>query len=113
MIDVSDGLGADLGHILEASGVGARIDAGQLPLSRALKETFEPERALDLALGGGDDYELCFTVTREHEPLIPGIAARTACELCRIGVIESQPGLRFEDGHPVPPSQRGFEHFAR
>jgi thiamine-monophosphate kinase len=112
MIDISDGLGADLGHILEASSVGARIDAARLPLSLALTETFAAERALDLALRGGDDYELCFTLPKEHEPLIPGIAATAQCVLSRIGVIESKPGLRFEDGRPVPLAQRGFDHFA-
>ena len=61
-IDVSDGLAADLGHILGASGVGARLDVEKLPLSRVLAGNLPPERAWELALASGDDYELCFTV---------------------------------------------------
>jgi thiamine-monophosphate kinase len=113
MIDISDGLGADLGHILEASGVGARIDSNRLPMSRALTDTFGPKRALELALGGGDDYELCFTLAREHEQLISGIETAAGCELSRIGVIESQPGLKLQDGSPVSQTLRGFDHFSR
>ena len=81
-IDISDGLGADLGHILEASGVGARIDPDRLPRSRALIETFEPMRAFELALSGGDDYELCFTLAPERVRLIPDIEA--AAQLCPV-----------------------------
>ncbi len=61
-IDLSDGLISDLGHILKASGVGARIDLDALPLSAALRGHVEPEQALRWALSGGEDYELCFTV---------------------------------------------------
>jgi len=112
-IDISDGLGADLGHILEASGVGARIDADQLPRSRALIETFEPMRAFELALAGGDDYELCLTLAPDRVRLIPDIEAAASCVLSRIGVIESRPGLVFQDGTPVSSTLRGFDHFSR
>ena len=113
MIDVSDGLGADLGHILEASGVGARLDPARLPMSGALTATFEPKRALELALGGGDDYELCFTLAPRHEHLIPGIESAAGCALSRIGVIDSRPGLALQDGTAVSQSVRGFDHFSR
>jgi thiamine-monophosphate kinase len=113
MIDVSDGLGADLGHILEASGVGARLDTARLPMSGALTATFEPKRALELALGGGDDYELCFTLAPRHEHLIPGIESAAGCALSRIGVIDSRPGLALQDGTAVSQSVHGFDHFSR
>lgn len=61
-IDLSDGLISDLGHILKASGVGARIDLDLFPLSEPLRRHAEPEQALRWALSGGEDYELCFTV---------------------------------------------------
>lgn len=61
-IDLSDGLISDLGHILKASGVGARIDLDLFPLSEPLRRHADPEQALRWALSGGEDYELCFTV---------------------------------------------------
>ena len=60
-IDVSDGLLADLGHLCNASGCGAAIDVERVPLSAELLSLFPPQEALAHALGGGDDYELCFT----------------------------------------------------
>ena len=110
-IDVSDGLAADLGHVLRASGAGASIEAARLPLSPALLAAFGRERATDLALGGGDDYELAFTVPPERELLLA--EAPLEVPVTRIGTIERGTGLRClgADGmaHPVP---RGYEHFA-
>ncbi len=113
-IDISDGLAADLTHILEASGVGACLNLDALPLSEALAGTFESQRALELAFGGGDDYELCVTVPPQRVQLLAGIAASSACPLTRVGVIEAQPGLRsILKGVAVTPVQRGFQHFSR
>ncbi|WP_025772606.1 thiamine-phosphate kinase [Thioalkalivibrio sp. HK1] len=66
-IDISDGLGQDLGHLLEAGQVGARIDVRCLPISGALKSVVGDESARRLALGAGDDYELLFTLPCESE----------------------------------------------
>jgi thiamine-monophosphate kinase len=112
-IDVSDGLAADLGHVLAASGVGARLELARLPLSAALAGALEPGAAWALALGGGDDYELCFTAAPSLEAQLRAAAARTGCPVTRIGRIEAEPGLRCLDpagrAHPAP---RGFDHFA-
>ena len=109
-IDVSDGLGADLGHVLAASGVGARIDIRRLPLSPELVTAFGRERAVDFALAGGDDYELAFTVPPERERLLATLP-RTA-PVTRIGVVERQPGLRCLDARGEPRSiPAGYEHF--
>lgn len=62
-IDISDGLLADLGHILKASNVGAEIKLSALPFSESLKK-LEQKKAIELALTGGDDYELCFTLPK-------------------------------------------------
>jgi thiamine-monophosphate kinase len=70
-------------------------------------------RAFELALAGGDDYELCFTLAPDRVRLIPDIEAAASCVLSRIGVIESRPGLVFQDGTPVSPTLRGFDHFSR
>lgn len=110
-IDVSDGLCADLGHVLRASGVGASLDTAHLPLSAELLAACGRERATDLALAGGDDYELAFTVPPERERLLA--RAPLGVPIARIGVIEPRPGLRCLDPdgrpHPVP---AGYEHFS-
>ena len=110
-IDVSDGLCADLGHVLAASGVGASIDTACLPLSAELLAAYGRERATELALAGGDDYELAFTVPPERERLLAD--ATLAVPISRVGVVERRPGLRCLDPdgilRPVP---AGYEHFA-
>ncbi len=109
-IDVSDGLAADLGHVLRASGVGASVETARLPLSPALLTAFGRERATDLALAGGDDYELAFTVPPERERLLA--EAPLEVPVTRIGTIERGTGLRClgTDGGPRP-VPRGYEHF--
>ena len=73
MMDISDGIGSDLGHILAASGCGARIDVAALPLSPALRRVSARLGwdAPALAIGGGEDYELLFTCTPEAEKALP------------------------------------------
>jgi len=104
-IDVSDGLFADLGRLLRASGVGAEIDIGQLPISAALAENFTVERQRSFALGGGDDYELCFTAAGEVPD--PGIMPLTA-----IGEVTETPGLVCKlDDVVVAFDDSGYRHF--
>jgi thiamine-monophosphate kinase len=112
-IDISDGLAADLTHILEASQVGARLELERLPISQELDTSVDTERALALALTGGDDYELCFTVAPDRESLLARVAAEAGCELTRVGVIEKTPGLRlFRGGIETRIEARGYDHFA-
>ncbi len=110
-IDVSDGLCADLGHVLRASGVGASLETARLPLSEALLAARGRTRATDLALAGGDDYELVFTVAPEREPLLA--AAPLEVPIARIGAVVRTRGLRCldPDGRPRP-VPAGYEHFA-
>jgi thiamine-monophosphate kinase len=112
-IDVSDGLLADLAHICTASGVGAEIDADALPLSSALLTLFDAQ-ARDFALGGGDDYELCFTVPADRVADVVADFSRLECGVTRIGRIVENPGVRAHDtaGHAVTPPRRGWEHFS-
>ena len=110
-IDVSDGLCQDLGHVLEASGAGARVDVGLLPLSPALLDVAGETEARRLALSAGDDFELLFTVAPD---CVSRLEARKCAEsTTEIGVIEPEPGLRLvgPSGRtvPVPP---GYRHFA-
>ncbi|MEJ2344891.1 MAG: thiamine-phosphate kinase [Gammaproteobacteria bacterium] len=112
-IDISDGLAADLGHILAASGVGATVHLERLPLSPSLREAGAREAGLRLALTAGDDYELCFTAPPEKEAQLQGIAAQTGVAITRIGEIEAQRGLRIVDAagvrYRLP--KPGYEHF--
>ncbi|MGD8930541.1 MAG: thiamine-phosphate kinase [Lysobacterales bacterium] len=111
-IDVSDGLLADLGHILESSGTGARIEAARLPVPDGLSGLPEDLR-WRLQLSGGDDYELCFTVAPESRARLPDIARDCEVGLNVIGEITPGDGLRVEgrDGRPVDTSHPGYRHF--
>ena len=86
-IDISDGLVADLGHILEVSGVGAELRADALPLSAAARNL---RGARDAALAGGDDYELLFTAPPERRADIEALARRLGLPLTRIGAIRAE-----------------------
>ena len=112
-IDVSDGLAQDLSHILERSGVGARLDVDRLPLSPALIASLDRNAALRMALSGGDDYELCFTVAPEQAARLEKRAASWSCRCTRIGVIELEPGLRlvYADGSTFHLERLGYDHF--
>lgn len=112
-IDLSDGLVADLGHLLAASGVGGRIDADALPRSGLPAFLLGADRARALALAGGDDYELCFTVPEARLPAVAEAAAATATAVTRIGTARAGGGLDVLDRHgqPVPLDRAGWDHF--
>lgn len=107
-IDLSDGLARDLDRLCQASGVGARLRLEALPVEPGLP----PERAEALALYGGEDYELLFTVPPEGEAALCRIAERLELRLTRIGICTEAPGLRAvrgaEEGVLRP---HGFDHF--
>lgn len=109
-IDVSDGLLADLGHICTASGVGAELDTAALPLSPALRATFDETAARGCALGGGDDYELCFTVPLARLAATQAALAAIGCPATRIGHIVEEPGVRVH-GAAATPAKPGWDHF--
>ncbi len=111
-IDISDGLLADLGHILEASSVGAEIELDAIPISTALKRCIADDtNRMRLALTAGDDYELCFTVPEDKLPQLEQAAAEWDFPLTRIGSIRAGSAIRFCNGEPPADLIAGFDHF--
>lgn len=112
-IDLSDGLVQDLGHVLNASGVGARLDPGRFPASRTLMRAV-PSRTARLALqSAGDDYELCFTLPQRGAQRLTSIARRLGLPLTIIGSIRARRGIEFV-GPLATAAERaqGFTHFS-
>lgn len=112
-IDLSDGLLGDLGHILERSGVGARVALAALPRSAVLASQPEAMQQ-ECLLAGGDDYELLFTAAPARRPAVLAAAQAAGVAVTSIGAIEAESGLRVVDaqGRPVPLRWRSFDHFA-
>lgn len=111
-IDISDGLIADLRHICDASGVGARLDLSAIPLSEHVRSF---EQALEWALRGGDDYQLCFTIpqtaTKTFEALCHNVASDHNLKLDKIGMICAEKGIFSGEKSIDLSSQSGFDHF--
>ncbi len=114
MIDCSDGLAADLGHILSASTVAAELDLAALPLNGAVAAAVADTGDWGLPLASGDDYELCFCLPPEHREQLAAIAARCGCPLTPIGRVLAGSGLvcRSPAGAVVELEAAGFDHFA-
>lgn len=112
-IDISDGLAADLGHILKQSRVGALVYVDKLPLSSALSQSLDQEKSIALALTGGDDYELCFTLPVEKRELAEKKLSALSCRYTCIGEIISHPSLdlRYQDGKKYNGPIQGYTHF--
>jgi thiamine-monophosphate kinase len=111
-IDISDGLVADLGHILEASAAGAEIDVDLLPGS-AILAGLPAEHRRQLQTSGGDDYELCFTIPGNRREELDRMAEECACPLTVIGRINDSGKLvcTMADGTVFVPRGRGYDHF--
>jgi len=111
-IDISDGLLADLGHVLKASGCGARLEIGRLPEAESLTG-LEDETRWNYQLSGGDDYELLFTLPPHHKALLATWSQQLDIRLSIIGEIEEGEGVRCigPDGTIYDPQKAGFEHF--
>lgn len=111
-IDVSDGLAADLNHILAANQVGAVLQLEKLPLSEVLK-ALPIKKAWQLALSSGDDYELCFTVPESHERALQQLLIMQDVPFACIGSIKKEPGLLLLDkkGSVFNMYNLGYQHF--
>jgi len=103
-------LAQDLGHILKASHVGATLDLDQLPVNAALKK-LQQEKQWQYALAGGDDYELCFTISRQNYEKI--LQQQLDVNITKIGQITQQKGLTFvQNGVDHSLQFYGYQHFA-
>ena len=114
MLDVSDGLLGDLGHILECSATGAIIDVGALPLAALRDNGADEALARRCLLGGGDDYELLFAAPAARRADVEALAGQLGLALHRIGELGAEPGtlwLREADGRLVPGTRSGYDHF--
>jgi thiamine-monophosphate kinase len=114
-IDVSDGLAADLGHVLAASGVGAELELGRVPTSVPLAEQFPDDaERWRLQLAGGDDYELCFVAPASAAFAIEQALAACATHATVVGRIVAGAGLslRTPEGEAFALPDAGFDHFA-
>jgi thiamine-monophosphate kinase len=115
MIDISDGLLADLSRVLAASSKGATISLSCLPLSDDFVRCPTPagERKLDYALSGGEDYELLFTVAKDREEELLRLSGDFSAPVTRIGEITEAGGLVVLDAERRPYDIRklGFDHF--
>jgi thiamine-monophosphate kinase len=110
-IDLSDGLSTDLSHICEASGVGATIESSAVPIHASAKKASQSApNALDLAVNGGEDYELLFTAGKSKR--VPSTIL--GVKIAYIGEIVKGPSMRIIiDGRRQRLEARGWEHFAR
>src|SRR5690606_23974082 len=113
-IDISDGLLADLQHILDASKVGATLTLEELPLSLSMLESVEMDAALNYALTSGDDFGLLFTVPEERRGRLDTVTSMSAVKPVCIGQVTGRVGelqLRYRDESYPLPRQRGYNHF--
>ncbi|MGI9290234.1 MAG: thiamine-phosphate kinase [Gammaproteobacteria bacterium] len=111
MIDISDGIVPDIGHVLEKSHAGARLVLDELMLPQKLDGVCDQTDALDLCLFGGEDLELLFTVSPAKLNDIETIAHEQACELTRLGEVTDAGQFWSWQGKEINVAAKGFRHF--
>ena len=115
-IDISDGLVADLGHICQASAVAATIYTQQIPIAEDVKR-FSPKNCMDWALFGGDDYQLCFTVSADKIDQVEQLIDGSELNACKIGTIQIAGDggcpvtVLDSNNSPIALKKQGYDHF--
>ena len=110
-LDISDGLMADLGHILKKSECGATVMVESLPVSDALVEVVGMEQAQQFALNGGDDYQLCFTTSSKHRNKVLNLAEKHGVNVSRVGSIQPEDVSIQLHGKPFTSNRASWQHF--
>ncbi|MGB4810908.1 MAG: thiamine-phosphate kinase [Methylophilaceae bacterium] len=111
-IDISDGLLADLGHILKASNKGATLNLESIPCHDYLRQRISEPYFQKLMVAGGDDYELCFTAPKSCYPSIIALRQRYNLPICQIGQTHSDLGLNLQyKGNKLNIEKEGYDHF--
>ncbi len=112
-IDISDGLLADITHICRLSGVGAKVQFEDLPISAIVAKHERTPQGLQAIVAGGDDYELCFTAPPNARESMADLSDMLGVALTRIGTIEDGTGIELLDanGRQIAIDGRGFDHF--
>ncbi|MCB5186656.1 thiamine-phosphate kinase [Methylobacillus caricis] len=113
-LDISDGLLADFGHILERSQVGAELYLNRIPVSEIVSTHLHETAVQQMVLAGGDDYELCFTASAQDHGRIVAIGKDLGLQLAAVGRVTPTPGLIVygTDNSPMSIKENGFDHFA-
>lgn len=113
-IDISDGLISDLGHICKASKVGAKLNLESIPISAVMRETLGRDKAIELALSGGDDYELLFSVSEDNKVGMATALSNLGIPTTCIGQLNGTEKITTVlDGENVTINVNGFEHFSK
>ena len=112
MIDISDGLQADLMHILNQSECGASLELDQLVLQTEISPCFSAEQALEFVLFGGEDYELLFTVSPENVPAVVSLGDQHGCRLTQLGEIKTAGADWWFKGQQYKLTDKTYQHFS-
>ncbi len=113
LIDISDGIGSDLAHLAESSGVAVTVEADRLPVQAGVEAVAAAtgREALDLAVGSGEDYELAMTISPDRREAVSGLVAEAGSQLTVVGEVSEGAGLiLLSDGRRIP-VPAGFDHF--
>lgn len=110
-IDISDGLSKDLNNILVPSKKGATINFDEIPTSNYLLKNLTQTEIYEALLGGGEDYELCFTAHKKYRERISLISKKHRTKITRIGVITKKELIFYNKGQLIKPKIKGFDHF--